>query len=150
MSNVHYYQVDVNWKEGRIGELTSPDLNDTIACATPPEFNKGVPGVWSPEHLYAASINSCFMATFLAIAENMKLEFSDFSCRTTCKLEYKDGVFCISEAIIEPNIDLTNTEKDCDKGVRVLEKAKKACLITNSMKTETILKHNLAIPENVV
>lgn len=149
MSKVHYYQVDVNWKEGRIGELGSPDLNEKIECATPPEFNKGVPGIWSPEHLYAASINSCYMATFLAIAENMKLEFKDFSCKTTCKLEKKDGVFFITEAVVEPQVELTNPEKDNKKGVRILEKSKKACLITNSLKTETILKHNLNVPESV-
>ena len=73
MAQEHFYQVDLKWKNGRVGEVSSPDLSTTIECATPPEFEGGVPNVWSPEHFYAAAINSCFMTTFLAIAEKSKL-----------------------------------------------------------------------------
>ena len=76
----HLYNVGLTWKEGRIGEMNSPELPTKIEVATPPEFDKGVPGIWSPEHLYTASVLSCFMTTFLAIAEYSKLEYSSFDC----------------------------------------------------------------------
>lgn len=145
MSNVHYYEVDVRWEEGRKGTLTSPELNESITCATPPEFPNGVPGIWSPEHLYAASINSCYMATFLAIADNFKLPFLDFSCKTTCKLEVIEGRYQITEAVIQPSVHLAETT-DADKAQRVLEKSKSACLVTNSIKTGITLEVMLTAP----
>lgn len=139
MLNEHYYEVSLQWQEGRKGVLSSPVLHETITCATPPEFPGGVPDIWSPEHLYAAAINSCYMATFLAVAENFKLSFKDFSCKTVCKLDVKEGKYQISEAVIEPEILLENPETDKDKASKILEKAKSACLITNSIKTEIVL-----------
>lgn len=143
MSTAHYYEVNTQWKEGRKGTLSSPVLNGTIECATPPEFPNGVPGIWSPEHLYAAAINSCYMATFLAVAENFKLAFKDFSCKTICKLEMIEGKFQITEAVIEPKVTLENVATDTEKATKVLEKSKSACLITNSIKTVIILNSTI-------
>ena len=138
MSQEHFYQVDLKWKEDRIGELSSPVLDTKIECATPPEFPNGVPNIWSPEHLYAATINSCFMATFLAISENFKVEFESFECKTEIKLELIERKFLITEAHLFPKIKLQDSEQK-DKVLRVIEKSKENCLVTNSMKTEVIL-----------
>lgn len=140
MEKEHFYQVDLDWKEGRKGEISSPDLSTLIECATPPEFSGGVPDIWSPEHFYAASINSCFMTTFLAIAEMSKLEFEDFKCTTKIKLELVDRKFQITEAVISPKVTLKNGEKDNDRGLRILDKTKNNCLVTNSLKTEITLE----------
>ena len=76
----HYYNVTIQWSKDRRGMMCSPELkesstpaNGCIEVATPPEFPKGIAGIWSPEHLLTASVVSCFMTTFLAIAENFKL-----------------------------------------------------------------------------
>ncbi len=140
MQQTHYYEVNLKWSEGRKGVLSSPVLNQTLECATPPEFPFGVPGIWSPEHLYAAAINSCYMATFLAVAENFKLSFKSFTCKTVCKLEMAEGKFQISEAEITPEVTLSDSDVDQNKVLRVLEKSKSACLVTNSMKTQVFLK----------
>lgn len=142
MANEHFYEVNLEWKEDRIGWVTSPVLDEPIEVATPPEFPKGVEGIWSPEHLYAAAINSCYMTTFLAIAENSKVEFTDFSAKTVCKMEQVDGKYLITEAVIEPQVTLVNPDKDMNRMIRILDRTKRACLISNSMKTEITLKHN--------
>lgn len=143
MSEKHLYQVDLKWKEGRIGEVSSPDLDMVIECATPPEFPQGVANIWSPEHFFAAAINSCFMTTFLAVSENSKLEFESFECKTVITLELIDRRFLISEAEIQPMLELTHPEKDGDKALRVLEKSSALCLVTHSMKTEIKLNPRL-------
>ena len=140
MAKEHFYQVSVKWKEGRIGELSSPVLDKTIECATPPEFPNGVPGIWSPEHLFVAAINSCYMATFLAIADNFMVGIADFECHTTAKLEMVEGKYIITSAEVSPAAKLINPEEDTEKALRVMEKAKAGCLVTNSMKTEITLK----------
>jgi organic hydroperoxide reductase OsmC/OhrA len=79
MSIEHSYEVDLNWINDRLGVIYSPDLNDEINIATPPQFPKGIDKIWSPEHLFTAAVNSCLMTTFLSIAENSKLEFIHFT-----------------------------------------------------------------------
>ncbi len=75
MQEPHYYDVTVTWQHDRKGIMQSDTLPNTIEVATPPEFTKGMPGIWSPEHLLVAAVNSCLMTTFLAIAENSRLAF---------------------------------------------------------------------------
>jgi peroxiredoxin-like protein len=138
----HYYHVDVNWNTDRKGVVCSPELsNESERCievATPPEFPKGIPGIWSPEHLFTAAVSSCFMTTFLAIAENSKLNFTHFSCTAKGKLESLDGKLMMSEVLLEPVVILKD-EKDRDKAVRVLNKSEAACLISNSIKSKIAL-----------
>ena len=134
----HYYNVNINWSNDRKGNLCSPEINQfntekkCIEVATPPEFPKGIPGIWTPEHLFIAAVSSCLMTTFLAIAENSKLEFKSFSCKSTGVLEQIEGKFLISEIILEPTI-IINDEKDRERAERVIQKSEAACLISNSI-----------------
>lgn len=137
--DAHYYNVDVNWSKDRKGVMCSPELNREanicLEVATPPEFPKGMPGIWSPEHLFTASVSSCLMTTFLAIAENSKLEFSTFSCKSKGTLERVEGKFVMSEILLEPLVTISD-EKDREKTERILQKSEAACLISNSIKSK--------------
>lgn len=144
MSDQHQYQVKLNWIEERKGILQSDVLNSKIEVVTPPEFPKGIPGFWSPEHLFVASVNSCFMTTFLAVAENSKLEFTHFECNAIGTLDRVDGKFCITEIVLSPILTIAD-ETYKDKGIRVMEMSEKACLITNSITSKVILKPTVTI-----
>lgn len=141
MNNIenHTYNVSLMWKEDRKGLICSPELNrDANSCievATPPEFPKGIPGIWSPEHLFTAAVSSCLMTTFLAIAENFKLTFTDFICKSKGILEQVEGKFLMTEIILEPTVTIAN-ENDREKAERVLQKSEAACLISNSIKSK--------------
>ena len=145
----HIYTVDLSWKSDRKGEISSPELNEKIEIATPPEFPKGMAGIWSPEHLYTAAVNSCFMTTFLAIAENSKLEFKSLTCPAKGKLAKQDGKFVMSQVILEPVIPIYH-EEDKEKAEKIMIKAERACLITNSIKAEVILRPQLELAESLV
>jgi len=84
------------------------------------------------------------MTTFLAIAESSKLEFKSFNCKAKGKLDQVDGKFLMTEIILEPTVVLVN-EKDKDRALRVLEKSEKACLISNSIKSEVIMKPTIKV-----
>ena len=60
----------------RHGDLRAPVLPQLQIDAAP-EF-KGHDSVSTPEHLFVASVNSGFMTTLLAIAENSKLDIVSF------------------------------------------------------------------------
>ncbi len=135
---MHHYKVNLSWTGDRKGELYSPELNSKIDVATPPEFPKGIAGIWSPEHLFTAAVNSCFMTTFLAIAENSKLEYLEFSCESEGVLDMVDGKYLMTEIILRPKLKLANIT-DKERAERIFQKSEKACLISNSIKSETRL-----------
>jgi peroxiredoxin-like protein len=140
--DAHEYNVDLNWISDRKGEIASPELNSKIEVATPPQFPKGIEGIWSPEHLFTAAVNSCFMTTFLSIAENSRLEFKSLSCNAKGKLEQVEGKFLMTEVLLEPTLILVN-EKDVEKAEKILQKSEAACLISNSIKSSVTLKNKI-------
>jgi peroxiredoxin-like protein len=139
MQNEHLYNVSVTWDKERMGIMRSNVLNSTIEVATPPEFAKGMPGIWSPEHLLVAAVNSCLMTTFLAIAENSKLAFKSFTSDASGKLDKVEGKYMITEITLAPTVTIENIDNK-EKVERVLQKSEAACLISNSVKSAIIFK----------
>ncbi len=146
----HYYNIDVEWSEARKGIMCSPELNSVpqgsgcIEVATPPEFPEGIPGIWSPEHLFTASVSTCLMTTFLAIAANSKLNFSGFHCSARGKLDKEDRRIEMTEIKLFPRV-VINREEDYARCERVLKKAKDACLISNSIKSKIEMDYTIEI-----
>ncbi len=134
MSDSHVYHTSLEWKEGRVGTETPPGL-PALGVATPPEFPGGVPGIWSPEHLYVAAAEVCLMTTFLAIAENSKFEFVSYRSKAEGALEKTEAGFQITKIVIRPEVVVPGADA-VEKAHRLVEKAEKYCLISNSMKTE--------------
>lgn len=146
----HYYTVNIAWSNDRKGMMCSPELNamqndgGCIEVATPPQFPKGIPGIWSPEHLFTAAVSSCLMTTFLAIAENSKLDFVSFACNSKGKLEQVDGKFLMTEVLLEPVVTIRD-EKDRERALKVLQKSEANCLISNSVKASVIMNPTVTL-----
>lgn len=144
----HYYNVDISWNHDRLGIMCSPELvSEECGCievASPPEFPKGIPGIWSPEHLFTAAVSSCLMTTFLAIAENSRLPFVSFNCKSKGKLQNVDGKLIMSEIILEPHV-VIKTENDRERTEKILRKSEKACLISNSIKSNVLMKPVISV-----
>lgn len=146
MENVHHYEVKVHWQSHRKGVMSSPVLHSTMEVATPPEFAKGMPGIWSPEHLLVAAVNSCLMTTFLAIAENFKFEFINFESDADGTLEKVDGKYMMTEVLLSPILTIA-PDADKEKAIRILEKSEAACLISNSVKAKITFKPQIKVAE---
>ncbi len=143
MEEAFYYSTELKWSERRTGKLSSEGMPE-ITVATPPEFPGGVPNIWSPEHLFVASANICLMTTFLAIAENSKLNFISYSAGGKGKVEKVDGKFFVTQIELTPKILVAN-EHDKERAERIIEKSEKACLISRSMISEIILKPEITV-----
>ena len=129
----YLYETEVEWAEGRKASLRSPGL-PALEIAPPPEF-QGEPGIWTPEHLYVASVNACFVVTFLAIAELSKLDFVSFASRAVGKLEKIEGSgYQITEVVLRPRL-MVHYARDVERAARLMQKAERNCLISNSIKT---------------
>jgi peroxiredoxin-like protein len=147
MTAEHSYNVSLQWEQDRKGILRSPELPQSIEVATPSDFPKGMPGIWSPEHLFIAAAASCLMTTFFAIAENSKLEYYTFDCTAQGIVDKVEGKFQVTEIVLQPSVTVAN-ESLVEKALRVLDMSERNCLITHSMKTAvkmepTVLVHSL-------
>lgn len=140
----HFYDVAINWKSGRTGSMSSPKLEDTLDVATPPEFPGGVEGTWSPEHLFVASVSSCFMTSFTAVADYSKFEFEDLKINSSGKMSREDGKFVMSEIHLNPVLTILD-EKHEKKALRLLEKAEQICLISRSIKSKIIFNPEIRV-----
>jgi len=134
----YLYETEVEWTEQRKGELEAPGLSP-LQVASPPEF-QGHEGMWTPEHYFVASVNSCLMTTFLAIAEMSKLELVSFDSKATGKLDKVEGVgYQMTEVVLRPKLIIRHS-KDLERARRILEKAERNCLISNSIKAKVKLE----------
>ena len=144
MDQAHEYEVCLTWQADRKGTLSSPILPTQIEGATPPDFPKGIAGIWSPEHLFVAAVCSCLMTTFLAVAENSKLDFAAFDCTAIGYVEKLEGKYWVSEITLKPLLTLVSSI-DADKAERVLAISQKNCLISNSVKTVIKLEYQIQV-----
>nr|MDO8112165.1 OsmC family protein [Candidatus Sigynarchaeota archaeon] len=140
------YKVELEWLADsaipfkRMAKLSNKDekLPDVI-CVTPPEFKKGIPNHWSPEHLFVSSCVACFFTTFLAISDSSGLSLKSFKLKGIGTLaKNAQGKEAMTRLDLYPEI-VVGTEADIDKAKKVAEKTEANCLIANSMKSEITL-----------
>ena len=124
--------------------MKSPELNEEVEVATPPQFPGGVEGIWSPEHLFVAAVSSCLMTTFIAIAEYSKLEYESLEIQSTGKLAKIEGKFMMTEVVLKPKLVIKD-EKSVEKAERILHKAEAACLISRSIKSTVTLQTDVQV-----
>ena len=146
LTSLNYtYATDLEWTGERRGQMTSPGL-PKLEVAAPPEFN-GHEGIWTPEHLFVGAISSCFMTTFLAIADLSKLEFVAFAASAEGRLEKVEGIgLQITEVLLRPRLVLRRPE-DRDRALRILEKAERNCLISNSATSRVRLEPDIFVED---
>ena len=138
----HHYAVAASAKTDSNVRLDSPGL-EPLESAGPAEF--GGPGDrWSPETLLVAAVADCFILSFRAIARAARMEWESLSVDAVGDLD-KVGrkvqfvSFQLNVKLIVPE----GTRED--KAQKLLEKAEKSCLITNSLKAPSHLQTDISI-----
>ncbi|MCL6087519.1 MAG: OsmC family protein [Actinobacteria bacterium] len=132
-NKVSIFKNSLIWEGERKGIVFS-DNKPGFSVATPPEF-KGHAGIWSPEDLFIASVNTCIMTTFLYYAERNKLEFISYKSDAEGVLEFLDNKFVFSEIRIKPLVGIKK-DTDISKAKNLMELSEKNCLISNSIKPQ--------------
>ena len=126
----HRYQVSAAAAEDSEVTLSSPGVED-IGSAPPAEF--GGPGNrWSPETLLTAAVADCFILSFKAIARASKYAWSELDCEVEGSLDRADGQLRFIGFSIKARL-VIESDADAGKGEKLLHKAEKTCLITNSL-----------------
>ena len=146
----HEYEAKVEWQRGdqdflknkysRVHTWTFDGGTVVPACASP----KVIPPPLSseeavdPEEALVASVSSCHMLWFLALAGKKKLVVESYQDNAVGILEKdSDGKTAITEVILKPNIVFGGDEgPDKELLDELHEQAHDLCFIANSLKSE--------------
>lgn len=141
----HHYPVEATARaEGDVTN-TAPGL-PALAAAPPKEF--GGPGDrWSPETLLVAAVADCLILTFRAVARASSLPWLHIDCRAEGVLDRADGITRFTELHLHARLELP-PGGDTERARRLLEKAEKACLVTNSLNVEPELTADVVTAES--
>jgi organic hydroperoxide reductase OsmC/OhrA len=95
----------------------------------------GGPGdAWSPEHLLLASVQACFLFTLRAVARLSKIEFAQLDLEAAGTVDRDEGVTRFTEIVLHSRLTVP-PGIDRARVLAMLEKAKKACLVSASLST---------------
>lgn len=132
----HHYNVAANADAESLVVISSNGL-ENIETAGPAEF--GGPGdVWSPETMLVGAVANCFILTFRAIARASKFEWQALSCAVSGTLDKIDRVTQFTDYYLTVELSVP-AGADEEKAHRLLEKAERGCLVTNSLTGDTHL-----------
>ncbi len=136
------YQTNLEWNSENKGIMRSENKPD-IDVACPPEFG-GHPGIWSPEDLFVASVEVCMLTTFLWYIKKEDISIKSYKSKAEGTVEMIGGVFQFSLVEVKMKVELCNG-KDYEQVENILKKVKRACLISNSMKTKVTIDPEITI-----
>lgn len=88
--------------------------------------------MWSPETFFLASVASCYISTFRAIAEYSKFDSVALDVTVDGTITKEQGGFRFTEVTIHPVLTVA-TDEECDKGLKLLLKSEAACLVSRSL-----------------
>jgi organic hydroperoxide reductase OsmC/OhrA len=133
----HHYPVTATAKFDSSVRLTAPGVV-AIKSAGPVEF--GGPGdLWSPESLLVASVADCFVLSFRAIARASRFDWQDLECQVNGKLDRVEGQSRFTDFTVKASLTVPKGA-DVAKAGKLLHKAEKGCLITNSLYADSHLE----------
>src|SRR5262249_46089937 len=137
------YRTTTHWTQHKRGIVEGESIPRTINFAAPPEFG-GEPGLWTPEHFLLASVSTCFVSTFRAVAEASKFEFDGMELQTEGVIEKLEGGFKFTKITLKPEVSI-HEEKDRERVGRLLEKAERVCLVSRSLACTIVLDAKIAV-----
>ena len=106
--------------------------------------NASLHRVWTPEHFFSSAVATCFITTFQAIAAYSKFEAHALEVSVEGQVEKTEGGFRFTRVTIRPLLAI-NGESDRERGLRLLEKAEKACLVSRSLQSQIILEPQVVL-----
>ena len=138
----HNYTVNANTKNNNEITITGKGL-PALLSAPPIEFD-GPGDKWSPENLLTSAIAGCFMLTFNAMATASKMYGLSLQCKVSGTMDMREKQMQFIGFNIDAILTIPANMKE-DRCLRLLERAKQTCLITNSVKAACHLDAKIEI-----
>ena len=97
---------------------------------------KGSPDLVDPEEAFVASLSSCHMLTFLALAAKAKLVVDRYTDQAIGLMAKDDeGRMAVTTVTLKPVIEFNGRKPEPDELTQLHDKAHHLCFIANSVKT---------------
>ncbi len=108
---------------------------------------KGNAAMVDPEEAFVASLSSCHMLTFLALAANRKIVVDQYVDDAVGHMEKNaNGKLAITRVVLRPQITFgAGTAPDAHQLEELHEKAHEECFIANSVLTTITVETNVAV-----
>lgn len=126
------YTTNTTWKQNRVGIIGS-NGKPALEVASPPEF-KGVPGVWTPEDMFVAAIETCHMTTFLAFASRANIGLKSYESTARGTLEFDGDGYRFTKVVLTPQV-VVDANTDVDQVMDIIHNAHNSCLVGRSVTT---------------
>lgn len=138
------YRTTLSWLGNRAG-MNGSDGKPAFRVASPPEF-KGEEGVWTPEDLFVAAVNTCTMTTFAAFTIKRDVAVASYESEAEGTLEFVDGGYRFTKVVVRPRV-VAMAPATRELMEEILHDVHKACLISNSISAEVVVEPEIDIRE---
>ena len=138
---VHTFDVAYQWDYQAGAGLARAGNREPITLSPPPEFG-GKDSNWSPEHLLAASLASCYTNTFMHFAKLLGVHIAGFSIDARAEFEKGKTGFEATRYVLEPVVKFVDIP-DESVIIDLFSKAKKYCFISNSVKGDIVVESHV-------
>ena len=128
----HRYDARLTGGPVAYAELTAGGA-PALRTAPAPQFD-GPGDAWSPEELFLAAVESCFLFTLRAVARLSKLEFVNLQLDAYGVVDRQDRVARFTGIVLRAVLTVP-AGTDRDSALATLEKTKTACLVSASIST---------------
>jgi organic hydroperoxide reductase OsmC/OhrA len=138
----YFYHTATRWERERRGYLASTG-KPNLEIGAPPEF-RGHEGIWNPELLFVASIESCILTTFIAFSKG--LDFLSYESKAEGRLDLiKEKMsFMFTRVTVAPRVVVARPE-DVQRARDAMAKAEARCLVSNSVRTEIVVRPEIVV-----
>jgi len=138
------YANSVSWKGERKGLLTAKH-RPPLEIATPADF-RGHEGIWTPEDLLVASVNSCVMTTFLYYCAKADFKLVDYQSSAEGIAELTAEGLAFTRVVVSPKI-VVAPRSARDRAEAAIRRAKDRCLISNSLSCQIAVEPHIETSE---
>jgi len=117
------------------------DAGITVRASAAPEYKGGASCV-DPEEAFVASLSSCHMLTFLAVAAKKKYVVDSYRDEAVGHLEKNEaGQLAVTRATLRPKVQFSGDRIPNAEDLQSLHaSAHRHCFIANSVKTEVTIE----------
>ena len=138
------YRVKAVQNENRISKISAAEVAPPIECVTPPEFPQGIAGMWSPETYFLAAIAGCYVNTYQSLCDKFKIQPVSLECEASGTVAMVDGKLGFTGVMLNPIVTVANYEDEA-VAIKIMEKAHKYCLISNSVNCPVAMSENIMV-----
>jgi organic hydroperoxide reductase OsmC/OhrA len=125
------FPVSVRWRGGKVA-LADAHGDELLQVATPPEFNGGTGGHWSPEDMLVAATASSFALTAAAVAQKRGVPLLDATVSATGHIAHRaDGRLGFTVIELEAALETSPGNEDAVRSAA--RAAEKHCLISQAL-----------------